>query len=586
MSQTVQLYVYDLSNGLAKQLGQAFIGKQIEGIWHTGVVVYGKEYFYQGGITNSSPGKSMAGTPLKVIEMGETEIPYELFLEFLNDINAEYTEEKYNIISHNCNNFSNEVCEFLVGKKIPDWITGLPNEILSTPLGQMLLPSLQAMTNIPQSIPTFNPSGLQGTSIPQTSNQNNPQPPVSTNPIPQSTSSIQSHPSKSFKTNTGKESKVIELKSLSQLDKIVNENAAVISMFISPNIEACISITPIYEEKALKNTSKQIKFCCMNLLNCVQAKLKYGINIVPYFFLFYKGQEFSTFQGANQERLTNDIDSLIELVKSEHEHTFISFLSFKPNITDFLIFDSNSNSDKMLKEIGTILQKMNDKFPALKRIVEEKRTIINSEQELSEINQIINNLDLTDLVGLLDLLRQSLFDISKNKDFAVKFFSDLWTTLIQKVYKSEFKVTNKKLGFALRLILRCLCNLSKIWDQLINQKELIEVIEKVITIDDISIIDASIKLISNLVIKASPEFLSILRNRLTKNIILKLDFLKSNENELNCALHCLCKLFYLMEPTQIKEIVKDTSLEIKLNQISISQVTKNNIEDCKRMIDI
>lgn len=29
----VQLYVYDLSNGLARQLSLSLIGKQIDGIW-------------------------------------------------------------------------------------------------------------------------------------------------------------------------------------------------------------------------------------------------------------------------------------------------------------------------------------------------------------------------------------------------------------------------------------------------------------------------------------------------------------------------------------------------------------------------
>jgi hypothetical protein len=33
MTNAVKLYVYDLSNGLARQLSRQFIGKQIDGIW-------------------------------------------------------------------------------------------------------------------------------------------------------------------------------------------------------------------------------------------------------------------------------------------------------------------------------------------------------------------------------------------------------------------------------------------------------------------------------------------------------------------------------------------------------------------------
>lgn len=34
MTTPVQLYVYDLSNGLAKQLSLPLTGKQIDGIWY------------------------------------------------------------------------------------------------------------------------------------------------------------------------------------------------------------------------------------------------------------------------------------------------------------------------------------------------------------------------------------------------------------------------------------------------------------------------------------------------------------------------------------------------------------------------
>jgi PPPDE putative peptidase domain len=55
---SVQLYVYDLSNGLARQLSLQMTGKQIDGIWHTSVVVFGQEIFYGQGISITAPGKS------------------------------------------------------------------------------------------------------------------------------------------------------------------------------------------------------------------------------------------------------------------------------------------------------------------------------------------------------------------------------------------------------------------------------------------------------------------------------------------------------------------------------------------------
>jgi hypothetical protein len=58
-SSTVTLFVYDLSNGMAKSMSLALTGKQIDGIWHTAVVVYGKEYFFGRGIEVLSPGHTV-----------------------------------------------------------------------------------------------------------------------------------------------------------------------------------------------------------------------------------------------------------------------------------------------------------------------------------------------------------------------------------------------------------------------------------------------------------------------------------------------------------------------------------------------
>ncbi|KAH7829093.1 putative PPPDE peptidase domain [Monocercomonoides exilis] len=46
----VQIYLYDLSHGMVRSMSAMLIGKTLEGLWHTGIVVYGKEYYYSGGI--------------------------------------------------------------------------------------------------------------------------------------------------------------------------------------------------------------------------------------------------------------------------------------------------------------------------------------------------------------------------------------------------------------------------------------------------------------------------------------------------------------------------------------------------------
>ncbi|KAL6768373.1 DESI1 [Auxenochlorella protothecoides x Auxenochlorella symbiontica] len=72
--EAVQLYVYDLSRGLAKVFSPMLLDKTIEGVWHTSIVVGGTEYFYGHGINSATPGTTPCGTPVEVIELGRTHL--------------------------------------------------------------------------------------------------------------------------------------------------------------------------------------------------------------------------------------------------------------------------------------------------------------------------------------------------------------------------------------------------------------------------------------------------------------------------------------------------------------------------------
>lgn len=105
---------------------------------HTGIVVYGNEYYFGGGIQHDCVGATPYGKPLRVVELGETHVPKDVFEMYLEEISPRYTAEKYSLLSHNCNNFSNEVAQFLVGKMIPEYILNLPNEVMSSPMGALV----------------------------------------------------------------------------------------------------------------------------------------------------------------------------------------------------------------------------------------------------------------------------------------------------------------------------------------------------------------------------------------------------------------------------------------------------------------
>ena len=150
MSHPVTLYVYDLAQGMARAMSMSVIGIQIDIIPHTGIAVYGREYFFSGGI-QSLPETDFAkshGMPVhETVMLGATEVPQELFEEFLLQVNDEYTAATYDLLRHNCNHFTEAAAQFLVGKSIPAPIRELPEKVLATPMGQMFAQMFQQAAN-------------------------------------------------------------------------------------------------------------------------------------------------------------------------------------------------------------------------------------------------------------------------------------------------------------------------------------------------------------------------------------------------------------------------------------------------------
>ncbi|XP_072213750.1 desumoylating isopeptidase 1 [Excalfactoria chinensis] len=154
----VKLYVYDLSKGMARRLSPLMLGKQLDGIWHTSIIVHKDEFYYgAGGISSCAPGGTLLGPPDSVIDLGNTEVTEEIFLEYLSSLGESmFRSESYHFFERNCNTFSNEVAQFLTGRKIPSYITDLPSEVLATPFGQALRPFLSTTPFQPPGGNTFN----------------------------------------------------------------------------------------------------------------------------------------------------------------------------------------------------------------------------------------------------------------------------------------------------------------------------------------------------------------------------------------------------------------------------------------------
>jgi len=77
-----------------------------------------------------------------VLNLGITEIPEEMFMELLRDISPRFTTQTYHVMTNNCNNFTNEVAELLLGEGIPRDIVDLPQNFMQTPAGRQMAPMM------------------------------------------------------------------------------------------------------------------------------------------------------------------------------------------------------------------------------------------------------------------------------------------------------------------------------------------------------------------------------------------------------------------------------------------------------------
>eukprot|EP00408_Alexandrium_pacificum_P062956 CAMPEP_0171171752 /NCGR_PEP_ID=MMETSP0790-20130122/9374_1 /TAXON_ID=2925 /ORGANISM="Alexandrium catenella, Strain OF101" /LENGTH=484 /DNA_ID=CAMNT_0011636605 /DNA_START=108 /DNA_END=1560 /DNA_ORIENTATION=- len=143
----VQAYVYDITQGMASRMSVPLLGKQIDIIPHTGIVAFGKEYFFGSGPCIAAPGQAVPVATSQILDLGETNKTAEELEAYINGVLAlEHTSEKYNLLSHNCNHYADAVAKFLLdGTGLPLWIVNIAEEALSTPRGQSLRVMIETM---------------------------------------------------------------------------------------------------------------------------------------------------------------------------------------------------------------------------------------------------------------------------------------------------------------------------------------------------------------------------------------------------------------------------------------------------------
>jgi hypothetical protein len=74
-------------------MSMQFLGIQIDAVYHTSIVIDGIEYYYGQGVQTCRAGTTHHGRPMEVITLGQTALPMEVILEYLESLKEVYTAE-------------------------------------------------------------------------------------------------------------------------------------------------------------------------------------------------------------------------------------------------------------------------------------------------------------------------------------------------------------------------------------------------------------------------------------------------------------------------------------------------------------
>ncbi|BCR99475.1 bifunctional C97 family peptidase/thioredoxin family protein [Aspergillus luchuensis] len=325
----VELYVYDLSKGLARMYSLALTGTQIDAIYHTSLVLNGVEYYFGQGIQTAVPGSTHHGQPMEKLHLGKTELPMDVIEEYIQSLAEIYTPESYDLFLHNCNNFTQDLAMFALGKGIPEHIQNLPQTFLSTPFGQMMKPQIEmALRGVTQG--TGAGTGAVGT---QTSSTSAPTAPAQPAPVTQGSVRIASN--------------------LAQLEHhlaAAADSCAVI-FFTSATCPPCKMVYPTYDELA-EEAGAKATLIKVDISTAMDVSMKYSVRATPTFMTFLKGQKLDEWSGANPAQLRGNVRLLLEMAHPPHRHQQLRLPSLQRPISNYVTYKKVPPLDKLVQKLS------------------------------------------------------------------------------------------------------------------------------------------------------------------------------------------------------------------------------------------
>ena len=327
--------------------------------------------------------------------------------EYIQSLESIYTADSYDLFLHNCNNFTQDLSVFLLGKSIPNEISSLPETFLRTPMGQMLRGQIdQSMRRMTQA-----PDALAGTSVRRTTTNGT---------YAMNGTSKSSHPPKPTFFN-GKQPKqepghVYNVTDSSALRNLLRQasNSCAIIFFTSATCPPCKLVYPAYDELAYEAGDKAI-FVKIDISQAYGIASQYSVRATPTFKTFMKGKEDDTWSGAKEAQLRGNVQLLLQMAHAGHSHSQLNLPSFWDLIESPIMYNKMPPLDKLVAKLGDC---GND--PRIQRLVTHIKTreaegmASSAVPDLHALSSYVasayTNIPMTNRFALVDLFRIACTD--------------------------------------------------------------------------------------------------------------------------------------------------------------------------------
>lgn len=326
-------------------------------------------------------------------------------LDYLESLKQIYTTESYDLFAHNCNNFTNDFSQFLVGREIPGHITNLPKRVLDTPFGQMLKPQIDAsMREVTQApVPAQNvPRQRAGPGESRDRNRSNAL-------ASQSANGVARRPGALY-------GQVVDVTSLRALDKhleaAVSARTAATIFFTSSTCAPCKLAYPTFD--SLAEQYPNALFVKVDINSARDVASRYQVRATPTFMTFSKGVKSDEWSGADPSLLKANVERVMLQTFPPHPHTLLKLPTLQHGSLKPVTYSKIPPLEKLMSKLGAASH--GKEVQALRKFA-EKRNEDPREATLPDLHSVskafgekVVALPLEARFAAIDLLRCCMVD--------------------------------------------------------------------------------------------------------------------------------------------------------------------------------